>query len=194
MSQKFRVAFFDSKPYDKHSIAAAARMEECDFDITFFDDRLNEHSVEIARNFDGICIFVNDKLDAQVAAALADMGVRLVCLRCAGFDRVDLKACEDLGISVTRVPAYSPHAVAEHAVGLLQCLNRKLHWAYNRVRDGNFTIDRLEGMTLYGKTVGVIGTGRIGQCFIDIMLGFGCRVQEAGCHVLLSGYPLRRIG
>jgi D-lactate dehydrogenase len=119
---------------------------------------------------------VNDKLNATVIKRLAEQGVQLIALRCAGFNNVDLNAAYDNGIKVVRVPAYSPQAVAEHAVALILTLNRKTHKAYNRVREGNFSLETLQGFDLYGKTIGVIGTGRIGRSFCDIMLGFGCKV------------------
>lgn len=133
-------------------------------------------TVNLTKGYDAVCVFVNDRLNAEVIAALKQNDVKLIALRCAGFNNVDLEAAKQHGIKVVRVPAYSPHAVAEHAVALILTLNRKTHKAYNRVREGNFSLERLTGFDLYGKTVGAIGTGKIGQVFCNIMLGFGCRV------------------
>lgn len=173
-----KVAFYDSKSYDKQSfndvLAKSGRAR--DFEVHFFEPRLSLETVTFCDGFDAICAFVNDDLSAEVLARLDEQNINLVLLRCAGFDRVDLAAAKDLNISVVRVPAYSPYAVAEFAVALLMALNRKTHRAYNRVRDGNFTLPGLVGFDVYGKTVGVVGTGKIGQCFINIMLGFGCKV------------------
>ena len=133
-------------------------------------------TVNLTKGYDAVCVFVNDRLNAEVIAALKENDVKLIALRCAGFNNVDLEAAKEHGIKVVRVPAYSPNAVAEHAVALILTLNRKTHKAYNRVREGNFSLERLTGFDLYGKTVGAIGTGKIGQVFCNIMLGFGCRV------------------
>ncbi|TVP52752.1 MAG: 2-hydroxyacid dehydrogenase, partial [Halomonas sp.] len=138
--------------------------------------RLTEDTAPLAKGFDGVCAFVNDCLDAAVLHQLHNNGTSLVALRSAGFNHVDLAAAERLGMTVVRVPAYSPHAVAEHAVALVLSLNRMTYRAYNRVREGNFALDGLLGFDLYGKTVGVIGTGQIGLIFADIMHGFGCRI------------------
>jgi len=144
--------------------------------LNFFEARLNSQTVELALGHDAVCVFVNDILDAPVLKRLQELGVKAVALRCAGFNNVDIKTAQAIGMPVVRVPAYSPFAVAEHAVGLILSLNRKLHRAYGRVRDGNFALDGLLGFDLYGKTVGVIGTGKIGVIFARIMKGFGCRV------------------
>lgn len=133
-------------------------------------------TVNLTKGYDAVCVFVNDRLNAEVIAGLKENGIKLIALRCAGFNNVDLEAANQNGIKVVRVPAYSPHAVAEHAVALILTLNRKTHKAYNRVREGNFSLERLTGFDLYGKTVGVIGTGKIGQAFCNIMQGFGCKV------------------
>jgi D-lactate dehydrogenase len=123
-----------------------------------------------------ICPFVNDKIDAEVVEELSRNGLKMIALRCAGYNNVDIEACEKHGISVTHVPAYSPHAVAEHAVALMMALNRHIHRANNRIREGNFSLDGLVGFDMFGKTVGIIGTGKIGKCTLDILLGFGCRI------------------
>jgi len=138
--------------------------------------RLSYRTVREASGSDAICIFVNDRADIKVIEELAQMNVKLIALRCAGYNNVDLKACKALNIQVVRVPAYSPYAVAEHAMGLILTLNRKLHKAYNRTREGNFALQGLVGFDIHGKTVGVIGTGKIGVCLIDILVGFGCTV------------------
>jgi len=167
-----KIAFFSTKSYDReffnHYVTA--------HDIVYYEAPLNNQTVNLANGCNAVCVFVNDKLNREVVDALAKMGVQLIALRCAGFNNVDLDAARLTGIKVVRVPAYSPHAVAEHAVALILTLNRKTHKAYNRVREGNFSLERLTGFDLYGKTVGVIGTGKIGQAFCSIMLGFGCRV------------------
>jgi D-lactate dehydrogenase len=145
-------------------------------EIIYFEARLGSQTVNLTAGCDAVCVFVNDRLNANIIGELKKNGVKLIALRCAGFNNVDLEAARANDIKVVRVPAYSPHAVAEHAVALILTLNRKTHKAYNRVREGNFSLERLTGFDLYGKTVGVIGTGKIGQAFCDIMLGFGCTV------------------
>lgn len=157
------------------------------FDISFFDYRLNADTAKTAEGFECVCVFVNDRVDANVVARLKEHGVKLIALRSAGFNNVDLKACGAAGIAVVRVPAYSPHAVAEHAVTLMMTLNRKIHRAYARVRELNFSLDGLVGFDFYGKTVGIIGTGKIGSVVANIMKGFGCNViaydLEKSCDV-----------
>lgn len=169
-----RIAVFSAKPYDQTFLtrANAANRHE----LSFFDARLTHDTAPLAKGFDGVCAFVNDHLDSAVLEQLHAGGTRLVALRSAGFNHVDLAAAERLGITVARVPAYSPHAVAEHAVALVLSLNRMTFRAYNRVREGNFALDGLLGFDLHGKTVGVIGTGHIGLIFANIMHGFGCRI------------------
>lgn len=168
-----RVAVFSSKPYDERFLAIANRGQH---ELVFLETQLSTATVALASDFEAICAFVNDDLSADVLRRLADQGVRVVALRSAGFNHVDLSAAAKLGITVTRVPAYSPHAVAEHSVGLILALNRKLHRAYNRVRENNFALTGLLGFDLYGRVVGVVGTGQIGAVFAQIMVGFGCRV------------------
>jgi len=169
-----RVAVFSSKSYDVEFLTAADSAGR--HELEFLEPRLTRATAALAAGAEAVCIFVHDEADAAVVEALAQAGVRLIALRCAGFNNVDVAAAHRVGISVVRVPGYSPHAVAEHCVGLILALNRHIHRAYNRVRDGNFSLQGLLGFDLYGSTVGVIGTGQIGSCFARIMVGFGCRV------------------
>ena len=167
-----KIAFFSTKIYDREFFDRYNTSHE----IIYFEAPLNVQTVNLANGCKAICAFVNDKITGAVITALKNNGVQLVALRCAGFNNVDIAAAKANGITVARVPAYSPYAVAEHAVALILTLNRKTHKAYNRVREGNFSLDRLTGFDLNGKTVGVIGTGKIGQVFCKIMQGFGCKV------------------
>jgi D-lactate dehydrogenase len=169
-----RIAVFDSKKYDKASLSQANLPHR--HELVFFEDRLNIQTAALASGFEVVCPFVNDRVDAATLEQLAKLGVTLVALRCAGFNGVDLNAAAKYGISVTRVPAYSPEAVAEHVFALLLTLVRKTHRAYNRVRDGNFSLDGLVGFNLHGRTFGVIGAGKIGAATMSIAHGFGCRV------------------
>jgi D-lactate dehydrogenase len=169
-----KLAVFSSKNWVTHSFNPTNEIYK--FDITFFEARLEKKTTVLATGFDAVCIFVNDEAQREVLVELKELGVKLVALRAAGFNNVDIEAAKELGIGVVRVPAYSPYATAEHAVGLLLTLNRKYHKAHPRVRDGNFALDGLLGFDIYGKTVGVIGTGRIGQIFAGIMQGFNCKV------------------
>lgn len=166
-----KIAFFDTKSYDRQWFDAC---NEGRFELEYYESKLNEHTVEWTKGADAVCAFVNDDLDEAVMLRLKELGIGTVAMRCAGYSNVNLKAAE--GIKITRVPAYSPYAVAEFAMGLLLTLNRKLHKAYNRTRDFNFNISGLTGMDLHGKTVGVIGTGKIGQVFISICKGFGMNI------------------
>lgn len=166
-----RTAVFSTKPYDQRYLTAANDGRHV---ITFHDARLSAATVQLARDCEAVCAFVNDDLGAEVINALGQAGVRLIALRSAGFNHVNLKQAEASGITVARVPAYSPHAVAEHTVGLILTLNRKMHRAYNRVREGNFALDGLLGFDLNGKTVGIVGTGKIGEVVARILNGFGC--------------------
>ncbi|MEB3289914.1 MAG: 2-hydroxyacid dehydrogenase [Leptolyngbya sp.] len=177
-----KVAVFSAKPYDQSSFEQSNAPYGHDF--TFLEARLTPATVSLAREAEAeaVCVFINDEVNRQVLERLADLNIRLVALRCAGFNNVDLVAARDLGITVVRVPAYSPYAVAEHAVGLILMLNRRLYRAYNRVRDDNFALNGLLGFDLHGKTVGVVGTGKIGQCFAQIMKGFGCRLLAYDVH------------
>lgn len=168
-----KIAFFDTKPYDKPSFEKYGK----EYGVTFkyFETKLNEDTAELAHGFDGVCAFVNDKITASVIDRLCKMNVKLLALRCAGFNNVDMKYAYGK-IHVLRVPAYSPYAVAEHAMALLLTSIRRIHKAYIRSRDFNFSLSGLSGFDLHGKTVGVIGTGRIGRVFIDICRGFGMKV------------------
>ena len=169
-----RVAAFSVKPYDRDSLSAASAGLPIEW--SWLEPRLDRNTARIAEGAAAVNCFVNDELDADTLGILAGLGVRLVTLRCAGFNQVDLAAAARLGLPVVRVPEYSPHAVAEHTLGLVLALDRKLHKAYNRVREGNFSLDGLLGFDLYGRTAGVVGVGRIGRCVIDIFRGFGCEV------------------
>lgn len=169
-----RVAVFSTKQYDEESLGAANH--ESGHELVFLEPRLSPDTAPLAANCAAVCAFVNDDLGAEVLTKLADQGVQLIALRSAGFNHVDLTAAVRLGLTVARVPGYSPHAVAEHCVGLILALNRKIHRAYNRVREHNFALTGLLGFDLHGRTVGVIGTGQIGVTFARIMHGFGCRV------------------
>ncbi len=171
-----KIALFSNQPYDQQFFDDAN--QSFGHELVYFESRLRSRteSLSLASGFPAICVFVNDKLSATLIDDLASKGLQVIALRCAGFNNVDLEAAARHHIKILRVPAYSPHAVAEHAVALILTLNRKTHKAYNRVREGNFSLVRMEGFDLFGRTVGVIGTGRIGQAFCDIMLGFGCKV------------------
>ena len=166
-----KVAFFDTKPYDRTWFDALGK----NYEITYFEEKLNHHTAKFTDGFDAVCAFVNDRVNALAIERLYNNGVQLIAMRCAGYSNVDVKAAFQK-LHIVRVPAYSPHAVAEHTMGLLLTLNRRLHKAYNRTREFNFSIVGLTGTDLYGKTVGVIGTGKIGRTFIDICRGFGMRV------------------
>lgn len=168
------VAVYDTKPYDRHALLAAAAGHALQW--RFLDCRLNAETAPSAAGASAVCVFVNDVVDRACLAALRDVGVGLVLLRCTGFNNVDLVAAGELGIAVTRASHYSPYAVAEHAVALLLTLNRKTHRAYNRVREQNFSLNGLVGFDLHGKTAGLVGTGRIGQAMGQILRGFGMEV------------------
>ncbi len=178
MKKNVKIAFFDAKPYDRAWFGAALKdplFADTDFDIEYFDSKLSAATARLAQGHDAVCAFVNDRIDRDVAAQLEAAGIRLVALRCAGYNNVDLEAMWER-IHVARVPAYSPHSVAEHTVALLQTLNRKVHVAYNRIRDGNFALAGLVGRDLYGKTAGIIGTGKIGKILARILSGYGMRI------------------
>ncbi|MBR7132459.1 MAG: 2-hydroxyacid dehydrogenase [Clostridia bacterium] len=168
-----KIAFFDTKPYDKPSFERFG--EKYGITFKYYETKLNEDTVELAQGYDGVCAFVNDTVNAAVIDSLADMGVKVLALRCAGFNNVDMKYAFGK-IHVLRVPAYSPYAVAEHTMALLLTSIRRIHKAYIRTRDFNFSLSGLTGFDLHGKTVGVIGTGKIGRVFIDICRGFGMKV------------------
>lgn len=167
-----KISFFSTKPYDRTYF----EKYKGDLSIRFLEPQLDETTFNLAQGSDAVCVFVNDRLNADVLEQLAAMNIKLVALRCAGFNNVDLEAARRLSITIVRVPAYSPYAVAEHALALMLTLNRKTHKAYNRVREGNFSLDRLTGFDMHGKTVGVVGTGKIGQVMCAILVGLGCKV------------------
>jgi D-lactate dehydrogenase len=169
-----KVAVFSTKAFDRQFLEAANTDKL--HDLVFFDPHLNKDTAILAAGFPAVCVFVNDQVDITTLELLASHGAKLVALRCAGFNNVDLKAATELGISVVRVPAYSPEAVAEYTIAMILTLNRKLYRAYNRVREGNFSLDGLMGFNLHGRTVGIIGTGRIGAIVCKILQGFGCHV------------------
>lgn len=167
-----KIAMFSTKKYDEQFFSA----RNMGYEITYIPSRLNTETSILATGCDVACCFVNDQLNAECINQLEALGVKLIALRCAGFNNVDLKACRDADIAVCRVPEYSPYAVAEHAVALILDLNRHIHRAHNRVRENDYSLDGLLGFDLHGKTVGVIGAGKIGLAFINIMKGFGCHV------------------
>ena len=168
-----KIAFFDTKPYDRPSFEKYGELNDIKF--KFFETKLTPDTVDLARGYDGVCVFVNDTVNAEVIDRLHEMGVRTVALRCAGFNNVDVKHAHGK-VHVVRVPAYSPYAVAEHAMALLLTSIRRVHKAYIRSKDFNFSLSGLTGFDLHGKTVGVIGTGKIGRVFINICRGFGMKI------------------
>jgi D-lactate dehydrogenase len=195
-----RVAVFSTKPYDHEFLSRVNREGGFGHELTFFEPRLTPLTAPLAKGYPAICVFVNDQAGAETLERVAASGTTTVALRCAGFNNVDLAAAGRLGLRVVRVPTYSPHAVAEHAVGLLLSLNRRIHRAFNRVREGNFALEGLLGFDLFGKTVGVIGTGAIGAVAARILVGFGCRVlaydirPNPDCEALGVEYvPLERL-
>ena len=167
------LAVFSAKKYDREFLSAANGPRHR---LRFFEPHLSEETASLATGFEAVCVFVNDQVNAAVIATLESLGVRLIALRCAGYNNVDLAAAKKHGVTVVRVPAYSPYAVAEHSIALMLALNRKLHRAYNRVREGNFALDGLVGFDMHGKTVGIIGTGNIGSVVAQILIGFGCQI------------------
>ncbi|SHN00538.1 2-hydroxyacid dehydrogenase [Flavobacterium xinjiangense] len=169
-----KIAVFSTKPHDREYLDKFNSNDR--HELTYFEAPLNADTTNLALGFEAVCIFVNDKIDAVTIDKLFKIGVKLIDLRSAGFNNVDIEAAKKKNIKVMRVPAYSPEAVAEHAVALILTLNRKTHKVYNRVRESNFSLENLIGFNLHGKTVGVIGTGKIGVAFCQIMLGFGCKV------------------
>lgn len=166
-----KIAFFDTKPYDKETFDKHNKK----YDIHYFEDKLGRETAQLAKGCSAVCAFVNDTIDNTVIDLLIENGVKVLAMRCAGYNNIDLRAAEGR-LPILRVPAYSPYAVAEHAMALILLLNRKIHKSYLRTRDFNFSINGLTGFDLHGKTAGVIGTGKIGQVFIDICLGFGMNV------------------
>lgn len=169
-----KLAIYSSKQYDQKYLEIAN--QRFGIELAFFDFQLNEKTAKTAEGYDAVCIFVNDDGSRKVLIELVKLGIKLVALRCAGFNNVDLDAAKELGIEVVRVPAYSPEAVAEHAVGLMMSLNRKIHRAYQRTRDANFSLEGLIGFNMHNRTVGIIGTGKIGMAAMRILKGFGMRI------------------
>ncbi len=180
-----QIAFFSTEDYDRTYFDL---YNQSGYLIKYFRVNLDEQSVNLASASTVVCVFVNDKLNGNVIQSLSELGVKLITLRCAGFNNVDLQAAAAHGISVVNVPAYSPHAVAEHTLGLILTLNRKIHKAYNRVREGNFSLNGLLGFDLYNKTVGVIGCGKIGSAVVQILLGFGCKVLVSTPYDAANAY------
>ena len=168
-----KIAFFDTKPYDKNSFDKYS--ESTGIEFKYYETKLNEDTVYLAHGFDGVCVFVNDTVNSSVIDKLSEMGVKVIALRCAGFNNVDMKYAFGK-IHVVRVPAYSPYAVAEHTMALLLTSIRRIHKAYNRSKEFNFSLNGLTGIDLYGKTVGIIGTGKIGKVFANICRGFGMKI------------------
>jgi D-lactate dehydrogenase len=175
-----KVAVFSTKPYDREFLEAANRDHR--HELTFFEARLRPETAALAGGHRAVCAFVNDKLDREVMERLSGHGVEVVAMRSAGYNNVDVAAAADHGITVVRVPAYSPFAVAEHTVALLLALDRKLHRSYNRVREGNFSLDGLMGFDLHDRTVGIVGTGKIGYSVARILRGFGCDLLAYDLH------------
>ena len=169
-----KISFFSTQPYDK--VFFEKYNANFGFQLDFVDTQLNEQTVQLIQGSEVVCVFVNDVVNATVIEVLASKKVKVITLRCAGFNNVDLVAAKSAGIRVCRVPSYSPEAVAEHAMAMILTLNRKTHKAYNRVREQNFSLNGLLGFDLHGKTVGIVGTGNIGKAFAKIVLGFGCKV------------------
>ncbi|MEG3767821.1 2-hydroxyacid dehydrogenase [Alteromonas sp. 14N.309.X.WAT.G.H12] len=168
-----KVGVFSSNPYDESSLSAQV---SDDIELQFFTAKLDLQTVPICQDLDAVCAFVNDEINEDVIKILAQYGVSHIAMRCAGYNNVDVDAAKKHHIAISRVPSYGPEAVAEHAVALMLTLNRRMHKAYNRVRDGNFNLDGLLGFNMAGKTVGIVGSGHIGQATAKILLGFGCRV------------------
>ena len=169
-----KVAVFNTKAYDKLFLEQNNQQHGHEFE--FFSPALDSQTVALATGFEAVCVFVNDRLDRSIIEALSQQEIKLIALRCAGYNNVDLDAAGELGITVVRVPAYSPYAVAEHAIALILTLNRKIHRAYYRVREGNFALNGLLGFDLHNRTVGIIGTGKIGRIAGKILHGFGCEI------------------
>lgn len=169
-----KIAMFSTQAYDKQSFSSHPLYSK--ISLSSFDTPLSAKTASLCQGFDTVCAFVNDKLDAEILRTLHDAGVKHIAMRCAGYNNVDIDCASELGLAVSRVPAYSPEAVAEHALALIMTLNRKTHKAYNRVRDGNFDLNGLLGFTLHDKTIGVVGTGHIGAALVRLLTGFGCNI------------------
>ncbi|SMF01604.1 D-lactate dehydrogenase [Alteromonadaceae bacterium Bs31] len=184
-----RIAVFSSKPYDEDHLTEANKTRQ--YDLTFFEPQLTTQTAALTQGFDVVCCFVNDVIDTQVAETLKSNGVKFIAMRCAGFNNVDLEACAKNELPVARVPEYSPNAVAEHAAALILDLNRNIHRAFSRIRENDYSLSGLMGFDLFGKTVSVVGGGRIGQSLIRIMKGFGCRVL---CYDPMPSEELKETG
>jgi len=169
-----KVAIFSTQAFDREFLDAANASFR--HELVYFSERLHDQTAQLAAGFPAVCVFITDQLDGATLTTLSGEGVRLIALRSAGFNNVDLAVAARLGLTVLRVPAYSPYAVAEHAVALMLTLNRKIHRAYNRVREGDFQLDGLMGFDMFGKTAGIVGTGKIGAALAQIMAGFGCNL------------------
>jgi D-lactate dehydrogenase len=190
-----RIAFFSTKPFERQAFSMANVLHG--HVLEMFAERLHAATAPLAAGFDAVCVFVNDRVDARTIDLLTAVGVKLILCRSAGYNHVDLPAARRAGLSVMRVPAYSPESVAEHTIGMILCLVRHLHHQYNRVRVGNFAMDNIAGWTLHGKTAGIVGTGHIGLATARILKGFGCRllgadpVPNPGCEALGMAYLSR---
>ncbi len=169
-----KLSIFSTKSYDRQFFLAAN--DRYHHELTFLEPHLDRQTACLTANTTAVCVFVNDRVDKDTLAVLDRNGIETIALRCAGYNNVDIQTAKELGIKVVRVPAYSPYAVTEHTVGLILTLDRKLHRAYNRVREGNFSLEGLLGFDLHGRTIGIIGTGKIGRVFAQIMAGFGCKI------------------
>ena len=191
------IAVYSSKAYDKEFLQ---KENTAAYQFSFFEPHLSESTVPLAAGHEVVCVFVNDMVNAAVVVALAKLGVKLLALRCAGYNNVDLKACKENNITVVRVPAYSPYSVAEHTVGLMLTLNRKIHRAYNRVKEGNFSLEGLMGFDMHQRTIGIVGTGKIGMITAKILQGFNTEIlyydlqPNAACDALGMKYmPLDKL-
>ena len=184
-----KIAMFSTKKYDQTFFSS----QNSEFDIRYIPARFNSETALLASECDAVCCFVNDRLDAEAITQLSKLNIKLIALRCAGFNNVDIETCKALNIAVCRVPEYSPYAVAEHAVALILDLNRNIHRAFNRVRENDYSLDGLMGFDLHGKTVGVIGAGKIGRAFIQIMQGFGCHVNVFDPYTKLELPKVRNV-
>ncbi len=171
-----KVAVFSTEPYDRKFLNEANIAAEAGHELVYYETILEPKTASLADGFPAVCVFVNDKVNSETLEILASQGTKLIALRCTGFNNVDLPKAVELGMKVVRVTVYSPYSVAEFVVGMIQLLNRKLHKAYNRVRDDNFSLSGLMGFDLYGATIGIVGTGKIGRIFGQIMYGFGCHL------------------
>ena len=185
-----KVAVFSSKPYDRLFLEKANQNIEGKHrhEFSFFQPHLDAQTFTLAQGFDAVCAFVNDVLDRPTLEGLHRQGVKLIAMRCAGYNNVDLEVAKELGLTIVRVPAYSPYAVAEHAIALILTLNRKIHKSYNRVREGNFSLNGLLGFDLHNRVVGIVGTGKIGRITGQILHGFGCQI------LAYDPYPNREFG